>query len=293
MCSSTSRRKASALTVSYVRYEEVVRALTDANSDFNPKPPLVLEGLDAQQCEHLVQLLDPSNDYRYVVATSNAAVHFTRSGYMIGGGYADQISNRRDLRVALRPAVVAANKFDLTIPWHRDLLGGDRHSTYAHEFIDCLVACDNSTRFYDELAQNEDLLMPYIGDITRIGPILKYIDTRIVALLNRHARAGTDKFFEALCMLAHRINAPEIDSILSDLFHRWTQRFEPRSPEVQHSDNNPLWRAFSYLAGHPRFELIQGWEIRVSAVLHANISWFHKNNLVRVFGTQPTRLLPD
>ncbi len=110
------------VTVTYVRYEDVVRALADADFPFDQKRPLVLQDLTGPQYSHLAQLLDPGMDYRHVMSTSEPAVLFMRGGYMIGAAVVNQVDNSRDLRTALRPAVAAANRFNLVIPWHRELL---------------------------------------------------------------------------------------------------------------------------------------------------------------------------
>lgn len=282
-----TQTKAPPLAVHRVRYEDIIQSLTEISFYFNPKSPFVLDELNADECAHLVQLLDPRNDYVYVAATSKPAVRFVRSGYTVDGGHTDKTSDRRDLRSILRPAVVVANKFNLPIPWHRNLLIHDKRSEYAHGFINCLVACDDSSRFYEELRQNEDLLMPYIGDAKRAWPILKYVDSRMIPFLRQYARSSTDTLLGALCLLARQIDAPEIDFVISELFYRWTQRFDSSSPQVQHNENDPLWSAFYCLAGHRRFEFIQGWETHLLAVIQSNIPLYHKKNLVRALERSP------
>lgn len=56
---------------------------------------------------------------------------------------------------------------------------------------------------------------------------------------------------------------------------------------MQHHDNYPLWRGFDRLAEHPRFIQIKEWQTRLAAVLQASISWYQKQNIVRVLERDP------
>ena len=84
--------------------------------------------------------------------------------------------------------------------------------------------------------------MPRLCTKAQAAPVLKYIDARIVPFLLRYISSGTDEFFEGLCILATHVNSPEIDTVLSGLLYRWTQRFDIRSPMFQHDQNYALWR---------------------------------------------------
>ena len=105
--------------------------------------------------------------------------------------------------------------------------------------------------------------------------------------LSRYVSSGTDEFFESLCTLALRVNTPEIDDVLAGLFYRWTQRFDIQSPVLQHNENHELWRGFNRLVEHPRFNMIEGWQSRLSAVLRARIAWYRSENIVRVLERDP------
>ena len=127
----------------------------------------------------------------------------------------------------------------------------------------------------------------HLCNAAQARPVLNYIDARIVPLLARYVSSGTDELFEGLCTLALRVKTPEIDTVLTGLFYRWTQRFDVRSADLQHDNNHALWRGFNRLAEHPRFADIDGWQSRLAAVLEAPMSWYHSENIVRVLERNP------
>lgn len=187
----------------------------------------------------------------------------------------------------LRPAIAAANRFGVSIPWHQELLTGVLATTYAHRFLASLGAQDDGDRFYEALDEQVDLLLPRLCTEAQAAPVLKYIDARIVPFLQRYISSGTDEFFEGLCILARHVNSPEIDAVLPGLLHRWAQRFDIRSPMLQHDQNYVLWRAFKRLTDHPRFEMINGWQSRLSSVLQAQLAWYNAQDIVRVLERDP------
>jgi hypothetical protein len=69
--------------VSYVSYDDVVRALSGASADFKAASPLVLGEVTAEQCERLIRLADPANDHNLGVETYIPSVQFTRNGYVV------------------------------------------------------------------------------------------------------------------------------------------------------------------------------------------------------------------
>jgi hypothetical protein len=129
--------------------------------------------------------------------------------------------------------------------------------------------------------------MHHICESTWNSPILKYVDTRMIPFLYRYVSSGTDEFFEGLCILALRVASSKIDAVLSDLFYRWTQRFDIKSRVLQHHDNYHLWRGFDRLAEHPRFSQIDEWQSHLTAVLQAPIAWYQKQSIVRVLERDP------
>jgi hypothetical protein len=154
-------------------------------------------------------------------------------------------------------------------------------------FIACLGARGDSSRFYEELSASADVLLPYLGRTAHATPIMKFVDARIVPFLSRYASTGTDELFEGLCTLALRVTTPEIDPVLATLFYRWTQRFDLNSPYLQHDQNHDLWRGFSRLTEHPRFGRIDGWQPRLTSIIRAPMSWYHRETIARVLERDP------
>jgi hypothetical protein len=280
-------QEATAPPVLYLSYDDAVRALSGASPDFKPTTPLVLESITMEQFEHLIRLADPANDYHRTTETYIPSVSFTRNGYLVSQRRVTMTNIGDSSSTFIRPAIAAANRFGLNIPWHQELLTGVAASTYVPKFLACLGAQKDSGRFYEELSENADVLLPQICKAVPVKPILNYLDTRIVPFLLRYVSSGTDEFFESLCTLALQINTPEIDDVLAGLFYRWTQRFDIRSPVLQHDQNHELWRGFNRLAEHPRFNMVEGWQSRLASVLRARIAWYRSQNIVRVLERDP------
>jgi hypothetical protein len=191
------------------------------------------------------------------------------------------------LKSFIRPAIAAANRFALTIPWHQELLERPLASGYVLKFLACLGAQNDNGRFYEELARDTDVLFPQVCNPTQATPVLKYVDGRMVPFLSRYVFSGTDQFFEGLCTLALRVSLPEIDNVLASLFYRWTQRFDIRSTVPQHDQNYELRRGFKRLSEHPRFGMIEGWQSRLALLLHVPLSWYWRQDIVRVLERDP------
>jgi RecA/RadA recombinase len=273
--------------VSCIQYIEVVRALTSIGSDYKIKPPFVFDSITAEQCEHLIRLLNPINDPQHGIERFVPSIRFVPSGHVVSQRQITSAGYTESINAKLRPALAAANKFGLDIPWHNERLTGILSKAYIQEFLHSLGLQNDSDRFYSELASNPDIFMHHICESTWNSPILKYVDTRIIPFLYRYVFSGTDEFFEGLCILALRVVSSEIDAVLSGLFYRWTQRFDIKSRVLQHHDNYHLWRGFDRLVEHPRFSQIDEWQSRLTAVLQAPIAWYQKQNIVRVLERDP------
>jgi len=274
-------------SASYIQYDEVVMLLAGASSSFQTSQPFVVTSLTETQCEHLINLLAPINDPSPGVEKFVPSIRFVKDGHVVAQRQVSYTGNDKSIYVALRVAVAAANKFGLNIPWHNEQLTGFYPKEYIKKFLECLGAQDNSDRFYEELAKEPDALMHHICETTWNSPILKYVDPRIIPFLNRYVSSGTDEFFEGLCSLTLRIESPEIDVVLAGLFYRWVQKFNVKSRDFQHHDNHHLWRGFARLAEHPRFNQISAWPSRLTAVLQANIAYYHMQEIARVLERDP------
>jgi hypothetical protein len=241
----------------------------------------------AEQYEHLIRIADPANDRSYGIETYVPMFRFTQGGHVVAQRQVSFKGGTESINNLIRPAIAAANDFDLPIPWHQEMLSGAFAATYLSKYLACLAARNVPERFYKELELNTDALFPHICAQVHATPVLKFIDARIVPFLARYVSSGTDELFEGLCTLALKVNTPEIDAVLAGLFHRWTQRFDTRSPLLQHNENYSLWRGFDRLAEHPRFDKIDGWQLRLESVLHARMSGYHAENIVGVLERDP------
>ena len=273
--------------VTYVGYGEVARVLSGADADFKPAGALVLKSLDAEQCERLIRMADPVNDPEWGVETYVPSVEFTQNGHIVARRRVTYTGGGETAQALIRPAVAVANRFGLPNPWHEELLSGPLSATCVPKYLTCLSATDDGGRFYEELGRDEDILVPFLCDVQRAKPVLKYVHGRIAPFLMRHVSSGTDELFEGLCTLALQVDAPEMDPVLAGLLYRFTQRFDVRAAVLQHSDNHALWRAFNRLAEHPRFTLIKGWPSSLASVLQAPMVWFRAENIVRVLERDP------
>ena len=272
--------------VCHVSYDDAVRALSGGSFEYKAGSPLVLEAVTAEQYERLLRLADPANDRDRGVETYVPLVQFTRNGYTVAQRRVTYTGGDSP-NALIRPAIAAANKSGLQIPWHEELMTGVFATGYVPRFLACLAALNDSDRFYEELAKHESVLIPHLCKGVHATPVLKYIDARIVPFLARHASSGTDETFEGLCTLALRISTPEIDGVVASLFYRWTKRFDLTSALPQHDQNHPLWRGFNRLSEHPRFNLIDGWQPRLAEVLRVPTNWYHAENIVRVLERDP------
>ena len=269
------------LVASPLTYQTAVRLLSGGAADPLPGGPLVLQPLAVEECETLIGLADPAEDPERGEIVFASAVAFTQEGH--------QVAQRRttyrsgpSLPDRLRPAIAAANRFGLSIPWHTNLLEGPLGETYASDFLACLAAQSNGTGFYAALAEAEEMLMPVLCQKANDLSSQLEIDHRLISALTRFLSVGGDDIFEGLCILAKCIDAPEIQPILEGLLHRWIQRFDVQADRPQNDEAFHLWRGFARLIEHPRFDAIPGWPQQLEVVLRAPMAWFHAQSIVRV-----------
>lgn len=272
----------------HLGYQDVLRIVSEPDSLSKPAEPIVLDTLQANEFAELVRLLDPINDYTKSVEQYVPAVQFTTDGFLASRRSVTTTRSGESARTWLRPALAAANRSGVPIPWHEQLLGAPYAGPYVSAFITCLGAQGDRARFYEEIDAHGDLILPYLASAARM-PLVRQrlVDQRIVPFLWRYASVGTDEIFEGLCSLALGVTGAEIDPVLAMLFARWVRRFDLHSPFHQHRDNFPLWRGFDRLSEHPRFEKIEGWQSELASVIRAPMSWYHLQTLTRVLERDP------
>jgi hypothetical protein len=266
-------------------YDDAIRVLLGSRADVKPIAPVRLETVTAEQCERLIRLANPLNDRDPGVETFLPAVRFTSNGHLVAQR---RVTYSGESPVALlRPGIAAANIFGIPNAWHQELVTGPLSGSYVSKYLACLGARNDSDQFYSELAAYEDVLIGYLCNFRQVAPVLKYVDARIVPTLSRYVSSGDDEMFEGLCTLALRVKQPEIDEVLAALLHRWSRHFQLTSVGFQEDGNTALWRAFNRLIEHPRFDLIEGWQPRLTEVLSVPMAWYRAENIVQALERSP------
>jgi len=184
----------------------------------------------------------------------------------------------------LRPAIAAANRFGLPMPWHEQRLRSSWNSTYVAHFVASLGAQADADRFYQVLDSDADILLPVLGKFGGIASAEPLLDDRLAPIITRCALLGDDEFFESLCNLLRHVVSKAAVPPLSALLGRWASRFD-RTSSVLSADSIGLWRGFARLKDHSHFREIRGWRRILENALPANIRWLHKQDIMRVLET--------
>lgn len=271
---------------SLLDYSAAARALRGAsNMGIEPSQPVALARLGREEVQRLIALADPANDPRTAVIHFTPSMTFTSEGHVVGreswtstGG-----TSIPDL---LRPAIAAANRFELPMAWHDERLRRPWIGTYGTQFIASLGAQGDAERLYEALESDGDLLLPFLGRYDGLKATEHLLDERLTPILHRYLLLGDDTFFESLCNLVKRVSSSAAVPLLSGLFERWACRFDVRSSDLQ-GENIELSRGFARLREHPRFCEVVGWRKTLEKILATNMRWFHKQNIMRVLEGDP------
>lgn len=271
------------------RYEEAVSTLTgvEPNAELSRLAPLVFDEMTSTQFEYLARLADPANDREVTVERYVPKVTLGGESYTVAQWQRTYSSSSEAVGAWIRPALVAANRYDIPIRWHEKLLSGPYPDAYVERLLACLAASGNSEIFYRLLDRDGDSLLPHICSYSRRQQIAAFIDDRFIPFLTVHLSSGTDEIFAGLCGLARTIVSPSIDGVLTALFQRWTGAFARGGEAVPKRTSIELWRAFNDLAGHPRFDLIEDWQGLLTPVLQGPLRWYEKQTVLRVLERDP------
>lgn len=267
-------------------YSAAVRALRGAaDLGIDVGQPIALSRLDREEVQKLIAFADPANDPLLAVVRFTPSMTFTAGGHVVGRESSTSTGST-SIPERLRPAIAAANRFDLPMPWHSERLRWPWISTYGVQFIASLGAQGDADRFYQVLESDADILLPLLGRFDGLKATESLLDERLAPILHRYLLLGDDAFFESLCNLVQRILTPAAVPLLLGLLGRWASRFDVISP-AQHAKNIELWRGFARLKEHPRFREVAGWRKTLENVLAVNMRWFHKQDIVRVLEGDP------
>lgn len=270
-------------------YEEAVSALTgvEPNAELSRRAPLVFGEMTSAQFEHLARLADPANDRDVVAERYVPEVTLSRVSHTVAKWQRTYTSSSEAAGAWIRPALVAANRYDIPIRWHEKLLSGPYPDAYAERLLACLAAAGDAEIFYRLLEQDAEGLLPHICSYAGRQQIAVFIDDRLIPFLTAHLSSGTDEIFAGLCGLARAIVSPSIDSVLAALFQRWTGYLAVGLETGPRRTSIDLWRAFNDLTGHPRFDLIEDWQGLLSPVLSGPLRWYEKQKVLRVLERDP------
>lgn len=267
-------------------YDDIKRALKDG--DLQTDLPLVIKGLDKDQFLQLVQELSPENDYNKSWLPSKPHLYFTESGYSVKGVKPQSIEKYKKIRTTLRSALVAANRFNVQIFWHDNLLKESKYGRddYIRDLLVTFAVQEDSEKFYEELEVYGDIYLTELLDFNTYKLVERLFDQRIIPFLQKWLYSGKDELLEVLSRIASSINDCSIDGVLADLFYRWCKLLKLRYSGPP-TDNIHLWRAFKCLKEHSRFTTISDYDLRLAELLEINIPWYNKNDIVEVLAKSP------
>ncbi len=214
---------------SRLSYDDAVVALTGGGHDLDlrARAPLVFGTLNPGQFEHLVRLADPINDRHAVAERYIPEVTLGQGGHSVARRQQTYSIISDPLGSWIRPALIAANRLDLPVQWHGEILSGPLAQTYVERLLACLAALGDAEAFYRTLYRDPDLLLPHLCSFAARQQIAAFLGDRMVPFLTMYLSSGTDDVFAGLCGLARAIESPAIDSVLSGLLRRWTRYFGP------------------------------------------------------------------
>jgi hypothetical protein len=266
-----------------------LEALSDASVTIEINAPLVVVGDSDESLQRLALALSPVGDHTPYAVDGPPSLRLTGAGFSVGDARTSLNDNRSSLRAALRPAVAAASTSQARISWHEPLLRGHSGHRYALLFLEALIAKSDRERFFDALAEAEDVLVPLMFQSdTMATKVSRYADPRLLGIVLKYQAAGDDDFFNGMCQVLLAFAGPEVDPALAAMLSRWMSRFDLNQRfTVQQDNNHGLWRGFSRLGEHPRFTSIPEWDKAVQQVAELEISEHRRTGLMRALERSP------
>nr|WP_315594884.1 hypothetical protein [uncultured Cupriavidus sp.] len=263
-------------------YSEAVRALRGTpDIGVDTGQPLALSRLEREEVQKLIALADPANDPQSSVVRFTPMMTFTAKGHMVAQESSTSTGST-PISARLRPAIAAANRFDLPMPWHNDRLRWPWIDTYGPQFIASIGAQGDADRLYQALDSDADILLPFLGRPEGLKATELLLNEKLAPILHRYVLMGDDAFFESLCNLVQRVESPAAVPILSGLLGRWASHTgSPRSANIE------LSRGFVRLREHPRFRDVPGWRRTLENALDANMWWFDRQDIFRILEGDP------
>ena len=266
-------------------FREAVRLLMTAyrSHDFDDKSTVVLEGITGDELWRLVELADPSMERESGVELYVPGISFRGYGHTVATRQVTYGAKGETAGAWIRPAIVAANVYQVEIRWHDELLMGVGAERYVRRVIDCVMESGNVEFLYGLMSRDGGQFLQVLGASVTSSQLSELIDERVVPILCAYVSAGTDEMLESLARVARSVLSADIDRVLVLLWKRWVGEFGGREEDVATMQNHHYWRAFRELTNHPRFGQIKGWHKDLAPLLYSRgLDWFGKDNIVRV-----------
>lgn len=266
-------------------FREAARLLmTDYRShDFDDNSTVVLEGITRDELWRLVELADPSMEREIGVEVYVPEISFRGYGHTVATRQVTYGAERETAGAWIRPAIVAANVYQVEIRWHDELLGGVDAERYVRRVIDCVIKSGNVESLYGLISRDGGQFLQILGASVISSQLSELIDERVVPILCAYVSAGTDEMLESLARVARTVLSADIDIVLVLLWKRWIGEFGGREEDMETMQNHHYWRAFRELTNHPRFGQIKDWHKDLAPLLYSRgLDWFGKDNIVRV-----------
>jgi hypothetical protein len=276
----------------YLRYDDVKTALS--SGILAEAAAIVLVDLTNEQVVELAQLLDPRYDVHTNRVLVKPSLNFTNGGFTIQAEQFQSVQPTAPLavRTRLRPALAAANGTGVPLSWHTALLQAPpsyQQETYLTQLLASLGAQQQAARFYAELATHAWAMLAAAPAVYSWLPVAALLDEHLLPTLLQFAETGPDTVLQTLCWLASHLPSPAADPALRRLFDRWCRRFSPPEPgQLAHSDNPPLWHAFTYLQASPRFPYLPAYDLRLEEILALPLTKHHRQHLAQAVAHCPS-----
>lgn len=273
-----------------VRSEHALAALSDTSISIEINAPLVVVTDSVDSLQRLALALNPARDYTAHAIEAPASLRLSSATFSVGEARTGHTDNRAALRGALRPAVAAASGSPDSIVWHEPLLrGAIVGRSYPQLYLEALIGQSNQNRFFDALAEAEDVLAPLMFQSdTMAAKAARYADPRLLGLVLKYQAAGDDAFFGGMCRFLLAFSGNEADLALAAMLKRWANRFDANKRYMlQHAENHDLWRGFARLSEHPRLTSVPDWERTIQQVAETELYDHHRQDLLRVLERSP------
>jgi hypothetical protein len=265
------------------------------------EPRAIALVLEEHELRALVADLKSERDSQWRPArdTKPARMSLSENGWRLRFGFAlEQTSPHYEQRTALRPAVAAANRFGMNIPWHRAELNGDLGNVYADRFFTSLGAQNDRDTFLQILTNEAEQLVPLLDKPNRVDAVIHLVDERILPILDRFLQSGHGVFFEQMCRLICQVRTEAVRPVLTKAFRRWLVLLEQLQVRPAPADPDTpgwwtVWHTLPRLREHPHFFSIPQVRYRILDIVvrHQELGFGNREQLLKLLTEWPPAYL--